>query len=304
VSLAIVGLMFWNPLLLRGAGEQRFNSPEEAVQALRAAAQAADTNAFHQIFGPEGHELVSPDVVERTTEFTAFVGRLKEKVNLVHEGDDKEALEIGNDGWPFPIPLRKQDGQWSFDTAAGREEILNRRIGGDELGTIAVCHAYVNAQREYAAKARNGGEVLEYAQHLRSTPGTHDGLYWPAHSATDEMSPLGPLIAQARGEGYRHETRILSAGRSPYHGYYFKVLTRQGKHAPAGSYKYVINGHMIAGFALVAWPEQWGNSGIMTFIVNQQGKVYEKNLGPKTASLAEKMSSYDPDSTWSLAEGR
>ena len=191
----------------------------------------------------------------------------------------------------------QQDGRWFFDTDAGKEEIINRRVGANELGAISVIHGYVNAQREYAALDRNGDSVLEYAQRLRSTPGTHDGLYWPAHPG-DELSPLGPLIAQAHFEGYRHQTKIMTDEQSPYHGYYFKILTRQGRHAPGGRYNYIINGRMIAGFALVAWPAEWDNTGVMTFVVNQQGIIHQKNLGPNTAKTASRMTSYDPDSSW------
>jgi len=208
---------------------------------------------------------------------------------------------LGVDGWPFPIPLVKRDGQWLFDTAAGKAEILRRRIGMDELGAIAVCHAYVEAQREYASQDRLGDGVLAYAQFLRSTPGTHNGLFWPANPG-EELSPLGPLVAQARVEGYHRSAKMMNEQQAPYHGYYFKILTRQGKHAPGGKYNYIINGRMIAGFALVAWPAEWGNTGVMTFIVNQQGKVYQKDLGPKTAKIAKSMTAYDPDDTWSPAQ--
>jgi hypothetical protein len=288
------------PGLILAAGEERFSSPQAAVDALKAAVEAKDTNALHAIFGPDAHGLVSVDVVEAAEERDLFMGRVQEKVNLVAKSDSKQELELGTDGWPFPIPLVKQDGQWHFDVEAGKEEILNRRIGASELGAIQVCRAYVQAQREYASVDRNGDEVLEYAQHLRSTAGTHDGLYWSMRTG-DELSPLGPLVAQARGEGYRRQTRILTDELSPYHGYYFKILTRQGKHAPGGKYNYLINGHMIAGFALVAWPAEWSNTGIMTFIVNQQGKIYQKNLGPKTASIAAAMTTYDPDPAWNPA---
>ena len=196
----------------------------------------------------------------------------------------------------------QDNGQWFFDAAAGREEILNRRIGMDELAAIRVCRAYVDAQREYASQPRNGGEVLEYAQHLRSTTNTHDGLYWHAEPG-EEASPFGPLIAQSHDEGYRHAVKILATNLAPYRGYCFKILTQQGPHAPAGKYDYIINGHMLAGFALVAWPEEWGNTGVMTFIVNQNGKVYEKNLGLKTARLALAMTAYDPDPTWKPTTG-
>ncbi len=286
---------------LFAANEQRFNSPEEAVAALVAAAKVKDTKSLHAIFGPTGHELISADAVQATEEFQTFVQRLTEKTDLVHESDAKVVLQLGADGWPFPIPLVKQDGQWFFDTEAGKEEILNRRIGLNELGAIQVCRAYVDAQREYAAKDRNGDEVLEYAQQLRSTPGSYNGLYWKVQPG-EELSPLGPLIAQASMEGYRHQSKIMSERPSAYHGYYFKILTKEGAHAPGGKYDYVINGHMIGGFAFVAWPEEWGNSGVMTFIVNQQGKIYEKNLGPETSSSATAMTTYDPDKTWTLTK--
>jgi len=300
LELLLASFLLVLPGRLLAAGEERFSSPQAAVDALKAAVEASDTNALHVIFGPAGHGLVSVDVIEATEERELFMNRVKEKVNLVAESDSKEVLQLGADGWPFPIPLVKQGGQWFFDSEAGREEILNRRIGANELGAIQVCRAYVQAQREYASVDRTGDGVLEYAQHLRSTLGTHDGLYWSTRTG-DELSPLGPLVAQARVEGYRQKTKILTDEQSPYHGYYFKILTRQGKHAPAGKYDYVINGHMIAGFALVAWPAEWGKTGVMTFVVNQQGKVYQKNLGPKTTSIAQAITTYDPDSTWTTA---
>jgi hypothetical protein len=289
------------PMRSSAAGEQRFTSPEEAIKALTTAATAGDTNTLRQIFGPEGHELVSPDAVEAANDFAAFQKRLAVKIDPVHQSDAKIELSLGTDGWPFPIPLVKDGAHWFFDTDAGREEILNRRIGRDELGAIQVCHAYVDAQREYASRDRTGGGVLEYARHLRSTSGTHDGLYWPQGDSA-ELSPLGPLVAQARVEGYRHEKKILNGDESPYHGYFFKILTRQGKHAPAGKFNYVINGHLLAGFGLVSWPDQWGSTGVMTFIVNQQGKVYQKNLGPKTGVIAAAMTTFDPDETWTLVK--
>jgi hypothetical protein len=299
LTFVLTSLLLLLPGRLLAAGEERFSSPQAAVDALKAAVEASDTNALHAIFGPAGHGLVSVDVVEAAEEHELFMDRVKEKVNLVAASDSKQVLQLGADGWPFPIPLVKQDGQWIFDVEAGKEEILNRRIGANELGAIEVCRAYVQAQREYASEDRNADEVLEYAQHLRSTPGAHDGLYWSTRTG-DELSPLGPLVAQAHGEGYRKQTKILTDEQSPYHGYYFRILTRQGKHAPGGKYNYIINGHMIAGFALAAWPAEWGNTGVMTFIVNQRGKVYQKNLGPKTASIAAAMTAYDPDSTWTL----
>jgi hypothetical protein len=288
------------PMRTAAADEQTFASPQEAVNALVAAAQNDDTNALHTIFGPTGHELVSPDVVQATTGFKAFVQHLSEKTQMITNSDSNITLEIGTDGWPFPIPLIKQDGQWFFDTEAGKQEILNRRIGRDEIGALGVCRAYVDAQQEYASEDRGDG-ILEYARHLRSTPGKHDGLFWPAKPG-EELSPLGPLVAQAHGEGYHRTAEMLNDEQAPYHGYYFKILTQQGKHAPIGKYNYIINGHMIAGFAFVAWPAGWGNTGVMTFIVNQQGKVYQKNLGPNTAKIAGAMTTYDPDDTWTLVQ--
>jgi hypothetical protein len=289
------------PLHAFAAQEEQFATPEDAVKALTTATENRDTNALRTIFGPELHSLRSADTVQASNRFALFAHRLSEKVDLQRESDGRIILNIGNDEWPFPIPLVSQNGQWYFDTAAGKEEILNRRIGMNELGTIRVCHAYVDAQREYERRDHAGDGVCQYAQHLRSSPGTHDGLYWKAEEGT-EMSPFGPLIAAAHVEGYRHESKIMTDVQQPYHGYYFKILTRQGRHAPGGKYNYIINGRMIAGFALVAWPAEWGNSGIMTFIVNQQGNVCEKNLGPDTAKRAERMTTYDPDPSWKLTQ--
>ena len=296
----LVGLTL--PLGGSAAEEQAFDSPNDAVKALVTAAQNQDTNAIHLIFGPVGQELVSPDVVQATKEFKRFVERLSEKTQLFKQSDSNVVLEIGADGWPFPIPLVQKGAQWHFDTAAGRDEILARRIGRDEVGAINVCLAYVDAQREYASQDQMRDGVLAYAQFLRSTTGTHDGLFWPATPPGDTLSPLGPLIAQARVEGYRRTAKMLNDEQAPYHGYYFKILTRQGKHAPGGKYDYLINGRMIAGFALVAWPDEWGNTGVMTFVVNQQGKIWQKNLGPKSAKIAKAMAIYDPDDTWTPAQ--
>jgi hypothetical protein len=285
----------------RASQEERFATADEAVKALTTAAANKDTNALQVIFGPSAKELVSPDAVQASNGLSIFARRVSEKVAPVKKSDSEFELRLGSDAWPFPIPLVKQDQQWLFDTDAGKEEILNRRIGRDELDTIRVCHAYAQAQREYASEDHTGSGVLEYAKHLRSTTGQHDGLYWHAEPG-EEISPLGPLIAESRDEGYTHESKIMTEAQAPYHGYYFKILTRQGLHAPGGKYDYIINGHMIAGFALVAWPAEWGNSGVMTFIINQQGKVYEKNLGPKTTAKASAMTTYDPSADWKLSQ--
>jgi hypothetical protein len=300
-SLVGAVVLFLSMPLYLWAHEERFDNPDDAVTALKTAAEMKDMKALDKIFGSELHKLVSPDEVQASNAFNLFMRRISEKTKLNHEEESKVVLQIGYDGWPFPIPIVEEKDKWFFDTAAGKEEILNRRIGMDELGAIRVCNAYVDAQREYASEDHTSDGVMEYAQHLRSSPGQHDGLYWHAEPG-EEASPLGPLIAEAHGEGYQKDEKIMTGGQKPYHGYSFKILTRQGKNAPGGKYDYIINGHMIAGFALVAWPEKWGNTGVMTFIVNQQGKVYEKDLGHRTESIARGMTTYDPDSTWKLTD--
>ena len=313
--MKLTRILIWNPLVSASVtvacviaglmtasadGEERFDNTNDAVKALTEAGVNKDTNALEAIFGPALSELVSADAVQASNGLANFSRRISQKVAPVQTSDSSIVLDLGWDAWPFPIPLVKQDGKWIFDTAAGKDEILNRRIGRDELNTISVCRAYVDAQHDYAGECHTDDGVLEYAQHLRSTTGQRDGLYWHAEPG-EEISPLGPLVAQARGEGYTHETKILTEKQQPYQGYLFKILTRQGRNAPGGKYNYIINGHMIAGFALVAWPAEWGNSGVMTFIVNQEGKVYQKNLGPKTAAVASAMTTYDPGPGWKPA---
>jgi hypothetical protein len=302
-SLALIAAAAFLPIGVSAANDgEHFNSPQQAIDALSAAAKSGDTNELRHIFGPSAHDLISPDLVQASEERQIFIQRAAEKIDATNESNSKKTLQIGNDAWPFPIPLVKTDNTWTFDVAAGKEEVLNRRIGRNEISAIRVCGAYVDAQREYASEDRNNDGVLEYAQKLRSDQGSHNGLYWSTRDG-DEESPFGPLIAAARYEGYRRENKPLTADQStPFHGYYFKILTRQGKHAAGGKYNYIINGHMIAGFGLVAWPAEYGNTGVMTFIVNQQGKIFQKNLGPKTQSAANTISAFDPDNTWSEAK--
>jgi hypothetical protein len=280
---------------------RRFASPEEAVAALRLATAAADTNALRDVLGPGAEDLQNPDRIQARTELKTFSSALAETNFLVRISDTLVLVEVGDDLWPFPVPIVKRDGGWFFDTDAGKDELLSRRVGKNELTTLPAMRAYVDAQREYASSDHDGDEVLEYAQRLVSSPGKEDGLYWPPEFEGDE-SPLGPLVAFAQAEGYSPELRDeKEIERGPYHGYYFKILTRQGKYAPGGKYDYVINGNMIGGFAMVAWPAEYGSSGVMTFIVNQQGRVYQKDLGPKTSKLAIKMKTYDPDPSWTLS---
>jgi hypothetical protein len=287
----------WSVPGVRAASQKLFSSPEDAMKALVEAVKAKDKSALDQIFGAAAKELLSGDEVQDAAEFEAFTKHVAEKANLAKESDSKVTLYVGNENWPFPIPIVRKDGQWFFDIAAGKEEILNRRIGENELITILVCRTYVKAQREYAIKDWNGDGVLAYAQKLRSDPGKKNGLFWRA-APGEEVSPFGELVAQARMEGYKKGKSIFKEQPTPFHGYFFKILTRQGKNAPGGKYNYIINGNMVGGFALVACPSNWGKSGVMTFIVNQQGKVYQKNLGPNTTKIAQEMKSYNPDKTW------
>jgi hypothetical protein len=277
-----------------------FATPEQAVESLAAAVKAQDGPTLRSMFGAALEEIENPDRIQATNEFLTFSAALDQQHRIIHESDTRCVLEVGTNSWPFPIPIVQRDGRWFFDTAAGTEELTNRRIGRNELAALETVRAYVDAQREYAGRDRDGDEVLEYAQRLASSPGQTDGLYWPPE-LNGEVSPLGPLVAHAQAGGYFGDTPIDKISPQPFEGYLFKILTRQGKHAPGGKYDYIINGNMIGGFALVAWPASYGDSGIMTFIVNQQGRVYQKDLGAKTDKIARGMKAYDPDETWRLS---
>ncbi len=301
VGMVPLVLVLGTPLAARAADTGKtFATPEEALSALVQATSAASGTDLRAIFGSAAEELHNPDRVQATNEYHTFTAALNETNRLVHESATRCVLEVGPNSWPFPVPIVKKDGRWFFDTEAGKEEILSRRIGKNELSALQTIRAYVQSQREYASRDRDGDEVLEYAQRIASTPGTKNGLYWPPE-LDGEISPLGPLVADAQSEGYGMQAKGQEATREPFHGYFFKILTRQGKHAPGGKYDYIINGHMIGGFALVAWPAEYGESGIMTFIVNQQGRVYQKDLGPKTEKLAPAMKVYDPDPSWGVS---
>jgi len=303
ITMLIMAAAAFLPLQLnaddgKSAAKQRtFASPEEAIQALTDATKATDHAALHEIFGPGHKDLTTGDKVEDEANFAQFSKQISQMCNPTHQGEDKVILNIGAENWPFPIPLVKKDGRWAFDTDAGKEEIINRHIGEDELNTIGVCRTYVDAQRQYASKDRDGSELLKYAQKFKSTPGKQDGLYWEA-AANEEISPYGPLVAEARVEGYGPKKNGESP--QPFHGYLFKILTAQGPAAPGGKFSYIINGNMIAGFALVAYPSKWGESGIMTFIINQQGRLFQRDLGSKTEAIARGMSEYNPDKSWNL----
>jgi len=298
-QLSAALLAIFTSLTLFGAttDSQKFATPGEAVTALQRSLSAHDLNELIHIFGAGVSNIINPDRVQATNEFDAVSNDLGETNRLVPAGEKRMVLEYGHDLTPFPVPLIQDAGRWFFDTAAGTEELINRRIGRNELAVLDVVRTYVEAQREYAMLDRDDDEVLEYAQKFASTPGTKDGLYWPLE-LDGTVSPLGPLVAEAQIAGYRKKE---GEEPQPFHGYYFRILTRQGKHAPGGAYDYIINGNMIAGFALVAWPAAYDDSGVMTFIVNQQGRVYQKDLGPKTAKLAAGIEEYDPDSTWRVS---
>ena len=275
--------------------QRRYADPEQAVAALKTAARADDRAALREIFGPEGRDLASGDAVADANDRAVFANAITHFCRVSREGDDKVVLNLGAQDWPFPIPLVKKDGQWYFDTAAGRDEIINRRVGENELMAIDVCRVYVAAQREYATTNHDGSGVLKYAQRLRSTEGQKDGLYWEIPPG-GEPSPFGPLVANARAEGYG--SRREGEAPRPFHGYLFKILTAQGPNALGGRKSYIADGAMTAGFALVAHPVQWGDSGVMTFIVGQDGVTYQRNLGPDTAATVAQMIEFDPGPGW------
>jgi hypothetical protein len=276
--------------------ERLFASPEEAVKALRAATEAKDQTALREIFGPEFQKLKTGDKVQDANNAQRLAAAMAQSCNPVKESDERITLEVGTNDWPMPIPLVKADGQWHFDTAAGKEEIINRHIGKDELCAIGVCRAYVAAQRQYFSANPNAQGQAAYALKFKSSPGKKDGLYWPA-AENETPSPFGPLVAEAHAEGYLPHK---GAGKHPFHGYYFRILTQQGEAAPGGTMDYLSHGSLTGGFALVAYPEHWDQSGIMTFIVNQDGKVYQRNWGEKSLRIAAAMKEYNPDSEWTL----
>lgn len=278
------------------SSQRVFPSAAQAVEALVAANRDNKLGALSQILGPGGAKLIrSGDPVADQTHRAHFVAAYDAGHRIEFEGDSKAVLVVGTEEWPLPIPLVRSDAGWRFDARAAEQEILNRRIGRNELNVIEVCRAYVEAQREYAALNVLPGGRHEYAQHFKSRAGQRDGLYWPA-KAGEPQSPLGPLFAQARAGGYGDDP--VGDTPQPYHGYYFRILTSQGPHAPGGAKSFIVDGHMVGGYALVAYPARYEDSGIMTFIVSQDGIVFEKNLGPDTAAVAPRIAQFDPDASW------
>jgi hypothetical protein len=293
----LADLPAWGEL---SAKARSFPSPEDAVKSLAGAVREGNTKRLVDILGPGSRQIVtSGDPVADKAGRERFV-RLYDEKHVVEGSDTGTAtLSIGNEDYPFPIPLvRRDDGSWQFDAKAGKDEILSRRIGRNELEVIEVLRAYADAQREYASLGLAGHGIGEFAQKIRSTPGKKDGLYWEAGEGEQE-SPFGPLAAKAAREGY---STSGSAKPSPFHGYLFRILKGQGEAADGGAFDYVVNGKMVLGFAMVAYPAHYGASGIMTFIVNQNGIVYEKDLGKNTARTAAAMKLYNPDKSWKKVE--
>jgi hypothetical protein len=273
--------------------QNTYASPEEAAKALADAMRTNERKLIWRVLGPGASKLVrSGDPVQDEEAREAFIAAYDNSVKFERTSDTKATLLVGPGDFPFPYPLVMQNGRWQFDARQGNEQVLDRRIGRNELAAIKVCLAYVDAQREYANRDRDGNGLLEYAQKLTSAPGMRDGLYWET-KAGEPPSPLGPLTGNARGRGHdRH------GPDNPYHGYYYKILTGQGKDAPGGAYDYIVDGKMIGGFALVAYPARWGGSGVMTFICNHDGVVYERNLGKNTVATASAMTIFNPDAGW------
>jgi hypothetical protein len=296
IALAVVLGLYG--VALAATAQRSFESIDDAVKALIGAIRAFDRKALVDILGPKGRPLVeSGDSVADRRAFERFVAEY-DRAHRVEGGGGKVVLYTGEDDFPFPIPLVPDGPRWIWDTDAGDDEVLFRRVGRNELAAIQVCLAYVDAQREYYARDHTGTGILEFAQRLASTKGKQDGLFWETRPG-ERPSPLGPGVARARAEGYRLPA---GGGPAPYYGYFYRPLLAQGPAAPGGAYDFVVKGHMIGGFALVAFPARYGVSGIMTFLVSHAGVVYQKDLGPKTTQIAEAMKTYNPDPTWRKAE--
>jgi hypothetical protein len=295
-TLAAVAILLTACFLTRSmaqqTGQKTFSSPEDASNALVAAMQSNDEKVLLDILGPDGKQIVSSgDEAEDAESRANFVQRYQQMHRLVKEPDGTTVLYIGAENWPTPIPLVNNSSSWYFDTEAGKKEILYRRIGRNEISTISVCQELVAAQKEYYSAQHN-----EYAQSIFSAEGQHNGLYWKAAEG-EPQSPIGPLVASAFAEG-----KSPGVAPTPYRGYYFHILTRQGKTGSGGAKSYVVNGKMTEGFAFVAYPAEYRSSGVMTFIVDQDGVVYQKDLGKKTDALAKNMKEYNPNSGWQKAE--
>ncbi len=296
LGIAAAMAAFSVPVPAAQNSQREFATPEKAAAALVAAVRANDQPEILRILGADGEKLIhSGDTVADREGRQRFVTAYDEAHKVQVEGAGTAALIVGTQSWSLPIPIVNKADRWHFDTVASVRKIIDRRVGRNELSVIEVCRAYVEAQREYASQDRLGNGLHEYAQKFESNAGRHDGLYWEA-AAGEGQSPLGPLVVKARAQGYTDDDHGFEP--APYHGYFYRILTRQGAHAPGGAKDYIAAGHMTGGFALLAFPARWGDSGITTFIVNRDGIVFQKNLGPQTAGLARQITEYDPDPSW------
>jgi hypothetical protein len=296
IALMLLAALFVNVAQAAAPAQRTFASPEDAASALVQALKTHNRTAILAVLGDAGQWISSGDKVADRASADHFVASYEQKHGISKDGD-KATLTVGDDDYPFAFPIVKAGERWRFDTAAGKNELLARRIGQNELDAIKVLQAIVDAERDYASADRNGDGVLEYAQKFTSTPGKRDGLYWKAKAGEPE-SPLGVLVAHASSEGYKKGEK----GPTPFHGYMYRMLKGQGKGAESGATDYVVHGRGIGGFAVIAWPAKYGNSGIMTFMVNQDGKVYQADLGPDTHAKASKVQRFDPGEGWSVVK--
>ena len=296
MAVALVAFVTLHARAAEPSTQTKFARPEDAMRALVAAVRVDDKAKLTAILGADSEEMISSgDPIDDKAQGRRFAEKATERTTFETLDSGAVIAHIGSDAWPFAIPLTKDGDEWRFDTAAGREELLNRRIGRNELTAVAVSHAYVDAQYEYATRPRNGDGKRAYAQKVRSDPGKKNGLYWEDPSGK-QPSPFGPLVAEAAEEGYAPQEE--GAAPRPYHGYFYRILTAQGPNAAGGARNYVKDGRMTGGFALIAVPADYGSSGVMSFLVGPPGIVYQKNLGEKSAEIAAKITTYDPDDSW------
>lgn len=299
-KLAVIGLAIGlspcRAVFAQDPGQKMFSSPEDAAAALDAAMKNDSDQQVLAILGSSAQSLItSGDAITDKANRANFIKRYDQLHQFTTAGDGRVFLYIGEDNWPTPIPIKQSGSQWYFDTAYGKEEILYRNIGWNELKVIRVCKAIVEAEHDYYSKTHDGSSAHQYTQKFSSTPGTQNGLYWQVSAGQQPESPLGPLVAEAAAEGYPHQT---ARTERPFHGYVYRLLTRQGADAPGGAKDYIVNGQMTGGFAVVAYPVSYRVTGVMTFIVNQDGQIFQKDLGADTDSIASAMTEYNPDSTW------
>jgi hypothetical protein len=293
-SILVALVLMVNAYTAAAQQQAAFDNPEDAVSALIQALEKNDAAMLGTLLGPDSEDIFSSgDEVADANALADFLALYREGHALVADGNDAVVLQVGSNDWPLPVPIVKRDGKWYLDGAAGVDEIVYRRIGRNELGAIAVCRGFVDAQLDYAAQGHDGNPPGLFAAKLRSDPGQHNGLFWPS-AGGEPQSPLGPAVAKAAAEGYR----AVAGKRLPYHGYYYRMLFGQGPAATGGAAEYYVDGVLAQGVALIAWPAEYGVSGVMTFIVNHDGDVFQKDLGEDTAAAADGIEVFDPDSTW------